>query len=135
MTHGTLYAKPFSALSTGQNGLNCILKALTTMCRYVPVKCHVLTDLATDLSNEQRAETITRLKAIVKDSRQDMISAAAMTALGALGDCAAATVLTVNRSNKLKGLLNEALGALQRCEELTPFLVKCSRVRMTTSSH
>ena len=100
-------------LSTGQNGLNCILKALDDDAVSVrTASVTVLTDLATDLSNEQRAETITRLKVIVKDSRQDMkIRAQAMTALGALGDCAAAkSALTVNlRSNKLKGLLNEAL--------------------------
>lgn len=113
-------------LSTRQDGIPCILRSLnddTVAVRMATVT--VLADLANELSQQQRAETITRLKAIVKDSRQEMtIRGQAMTALGALGDCAAAkSALTINlKSNKLKGLLNEALGALQRCEELSPFL-------------
>ena len=113
-------------LSVGAGGVKCISKSLddsAVKVRLASIK--VLSELAAQLSNLQRAHTITKLKAIVKDSHEvARLRTSAMSTLGALGDCSAAkaALQVYLKSNRLKVLLFESIGALQQCDELHPFL-------------
>lgn len=79
------------------------------------------------LSGTVRQLVIKRLRTLVKDrSQKKRIREQAMLALGKMGDCSAArAALTVYlESGALKSLLFAAIGSLQRCNELSPYLPK-----------
>lgn len=113
-------------LSTSTKGVGCILKGLhdpSVEVRHASIS--VIAELAAQLSAIQTAQIITQLKGIVKNSHEvSTLRTSAMTTLGALGDCSAAkaALQLYLKSNRLKVLLFESIGALQRCDELHPFL-------------
>jgi hypothetical protein len=113
-------------LSTSTQGTDCILKGLNDAS--VPVRhasMSVIGERSTELSPIQTAQIITILKAVVKNSHEDnRLRTSAMSTLGALGDCSAAkaALRLYLKSDRLKVLLFESIGALQRCDELNPFL-------------
>ena len=113
-------------LSASIDGLDCILKGLNDPAIKVRLaSITVLSELAAQLTPIQRAPTISQLKSIVKDSHEAAsLRTSAMSTLGALGDCSAAkaALQLYLKSNRLKVLLFESIGALQRCDELNPFL-------------
>ena len=79
------------------------------------------------LSPTKRTLVRDRLHTLIKDSRQsNQIREQIMQTLGKMGECsAAASALNVYlQSGGLKPLLFSAIGALQRCDALKPFIPK-----------